>query len=490
MRSFNLDARLISITILGCLILCGCQKAPQNEKLFVANTTSAASDEYTQQTLPATEPTTTIHKRFESTDSSVRFELNIQMDTAISALPTVKVQPHYLTEQDAQQTAHALFGNADFYEREPYESTIFNKTEIQNRLQRWSGYIGDDALYDLYGMEDNSFVQKLIQEYIRDYTLKLETATDEKTHIPCKWEYKEECRYTFAPDNITPEELTSANSAIMANCTIGGIGYCFDVVTRNKSDYKLNIITAYIDGSNSPFGIDETIARATLCRTGKPEQSQISAISQKAENILGEIGMGQWVIDSCTLQENLIGDKSEYSIRIKALPVLAGAKAVDCSPFFKLKGEDVYASNYYLTSAQFTFAPDGTLLSFELTSPIDIIEVGEQTKVICTTDEMITRGINQLSLTDCYAFYTGDKIIFDGISALCNVSITEGYYGLIRTRVANQDDQYQYIPAFVLTGTYEFSNQDTGELYMIKDEPGILLALNAANGTVLIAPGA
>lgn len=487
MRIFSLSIKLVSITILGCMILCGCQKNPQD---VVANNTSTTSDENIQQVLPAAEPAAKIHKSFESTDGSVRFELNIQTDTAISSLPTVKVQPHYLTKQDAQQTAHALFGDAAFYEREPYESATFSKTEIQDRLQRWSGYIGNDALYNLYGTEDIDFVKELVQKYIREYTLKLETASNENTHIPCKWEYKEDCLYTFAPDNITPEELASANSAILANCTVNGIRYCFDAVTRNKSDYKLNIISAYIDGSNSPFGIDEAIARATLCRTGKPEQSQVNAISQKAENILGEIGIGQWIIDSCTLQEDTIGNKTEYSIRVNALPVLAGARAVDCSPFFKLKGEDVYASNYYLTSAQFTFAPDGTLLSFELTSPIDIIEIGEQTEVASSTDEMIARGINQLSLTDYYAFYTGDTKKFDNISVLCNVGITGGYYGLVRTKIANQDDQYQYIPSFVLTGTYDFSNPDTGDLYMSKDEEGILLALNAADGTVLIAPGA
>lgn len=487
MRIFNLSKKLVSITILGCMILCGCQKTPQD---IVANNTNTTSDENIQQVLHDAEPASEIHKSFESTDGSVHFELNIQTDTAISSLPTVKVQPHYLTKQDAQQTAHALFGDAVFYEREPYETATFSKTEIQDRLQRWSEYIGNDTLYDLYGTEDIDFVKELVQNYIREYTLKLETATDENTHIPCKWEYKEDCLYSFTPDNITQEELESANSAILANCTVNGIRYCFDAVSRNKSDYKLNIISAYIDGSNSPFAIDEAIVRATLCRTSEPDQSQINAISQKAENILSEIDMGQWMIESCTLREDTIGNKTEYSIQVSALPVLAGAKAVDCSPFFNLKGEDVYASNYYLTSAQFTFAPDGTLLSFELTSPIDIIEVGKQTEINTTTADMIARGINQLSLTDHYAFYPGDTKKLDDISAVCNVSITGGYYGLIRTKIANQDDLYQYIPSFVFTGTYDFSNPDMGDLYMYKDEEGILLALNAADGTVLIAPGA
>lgn len=276
----------------------------------------------------------------------------------------------------------------------------------------------------------------------------------------------------------------------MANCSVNGINYCFDAVTRNKADYKLNMINVYIDGSNSPFGIDEAIARATLCRTEKLEQSQIDAILSRAENILEEIHLGQWAIDSYTLLEDSIGDQTEYSLQVQALPVLDGAKASDCSPFFGLTESDVYTSNYYLTSLSMVFAPDGTLLSFELTSPIDIVETNGQTQVLETTDSMIVRAEEVLSLTDWNAYYTSTYRDLTNLPVVCNVRVTQGYYGLIRTRVANQEDQYQYIPAFMLIGTYELTNDETGELYMFKDTPGILLALSVSNGAILVSPGA
>lgn len=482
-----------AVVLAAALVLCGCQSVPEQ----IAPTPEAAGA-LTQLAVPSTDepeeaaPKTpsAIHKSFTSTDQSVHYDLNIQPAAAVSTLPTVKVQPHNLTEQDVRQAAYALFGDADFYEREPYASAKFTKSEIQDRLQRWSAYIEDEALSQLYGTEDNTFVQELLQSYIQDYTLKLETATEENVHTPCKWEFQEESRYTFAADTLTPGELANDNSAIMANCTVDGIAYAFDAVTRNKADYKLNMITAYIDSANSPFAIDEAIVRARLCRTAKPGQAQLDAVSQKAERILEELHMGQWMVASCTLREDAIGSQTEYTVQVNALPVFEGAAAIDCEPFFKLKGEEVYASNYYLTGARFTFAPDGTLLSFELTSPVDILEVGEETQVAGTAEEMVARGMNQLSLTDCYAFYTGDAGNLSGFSPVCNVSITGGTYGLIRTRVANQADQYQYTPAFVFTGTYEISNPDTGELFQWNSEPGILLALNVTNGAVLIAPGA
>lgn len=487
---FKLKKRNFFAAILACLILCGCQKAPQSNTAENTFATGAIGNNGVHQTQTVPKEEKAIHREFTSTDGSVQFEMDIETDVAVSTLPVVKVQPHYLTVEDAQRVAYALFGNVDFYEREPYETATYSKAEIQNRLSNWSKYVSTEELRSLYGSEDNSFIQKLVRDYIQDYTLKMESASNDNPHVRCKWEFKEESRYTFSPDNIEAEQLADDNSAIMANCTQNDIRYCFDAVTRNKNDYKLNIISVYIDGSNSPFGIDEAIARASLCRTQKPEQTKIDTIAEKAKKILNEIALGQWELESCTLRTDMIGDTPEYSICINALPVLSGGKAVDSSPFFKLKGEDVYASNYYLTSAQIVFAPDGTLLSFELTSPIDIIEVSEQVNILNTSDEMINQGINRLSLTDCLAFYTGNSKDLDGIPTLCNVNITSGFYGLIRTKVINQENEYQYIPSFVLTGTYEISNKNTGEVYMYKDIPGILLALDAADGTVLIAPGA
>ena len=479
---------IVSLCISVCLFLCGCQKAPQNNLIYIDNT-EVESGAYTESSAIGENNTTAIYECFDSTDGSVHFELDVQVDPSISSLPTVMVEPHYLTSEDAQRIAYVLFGDVDFYEREPYESTSFSKSEIQDRLERWSNYVSGEALQELYGMDNNSFIQELVKEYIQKYTLKLETAPDNNPHTPCNWKYQEESRYTFTPENVTAEELANDNSAIMANCTVNGINYCFDAVTRNKSDYKLNIVTVYIDSANSPFGIDEAIARAKLCRGEKPNQVQVDAIIANAGDILKEINIGDWVIDTCEVREDYIGEQVEYSIRINALPMLDGTKATDCSPFFELK-EDAYASNYYLSNVQFTFAPDGTLLSFELTSPIDILEVSGHTEVTNSTDVMMARAKEVLCLTDWHAYYTSTSRDLSNVSVLCNVKITEGSYGLVRTRVKNHEDQYQYVPAYIISGIYELVNTDTGEIYMYKDSAGIILALNVSNGAIITSPRA
>lgn len=484
--------RTFLLLSLCCVCLCSCQETPPKD--IVVNETANLSIENNAGQSTGNhqkDDTSVIHidKSFQSTDGSVQFQFNVEVDPAPAEMSTVVVTPHYLTEEDARRTAFALFGDVDFFEREPYQSVTYSKAEVQERISKWSQYANADALSELYGTNDNSFILELIKDYIYDYTQKLETAPISNPHLPCKWTFKESLLYSFEPEDLSSQELKNDNVAIMSNCAINGISYCFDAVTRNRLDYKLNVMAAYIDSSNSPFGIDDAISRSKLCRTAKPSQTQVDALKERALSILDQIDLGEWSIDSCTLEESIIGDQVEYSIQVNAVPLLGGVNAVDCAPFLKQKDENVYSSNYYLTSAQFEFAPDGTLLSFDLTSPVDITEIGESIKNVSSADSLISRVMEVLSLTDFYAFCSNIPEQYEKMPLTCNVEIERAYYGLVRTKVANEDNLYQYVPSFVVIGTMSVSNSETGDLYMVKGEPGIILALNAQNGAILIAPG-
>ena len=174
---FKLKKRNFFAAILACLILCGCQKAPQSNTAENTFATGAIDNNGVHQTQTVPKEEKAIHREFTSTDGSVQFEMDIETDVAVSTLPVVKVQPHYLTVEDVQRVAYALFDNVDFYEREPYETATYSKAEIQNRLSNWSKYVSTEELRSLYGSEDNSFIQKLVRDYIQDYTLKMESAS-------------------------------------------------------------------------------------------------------------------------------------------------------------------------------------------------------------------------------------------------------------------------------------------------------------------------
>ena len=83
----------------------------------------------------------------------------------------------------------------------------------------------------------------------------------------------------------------------------------------------------------------------------------------RAEALLKQMDVGDWLVDQCYLKEieNYDSDSlPEYTIVVTAVPGFRGAAALRLPQYSTIKSEASYASNYYLTSAQFTFAPDGT----------------------------------------------------------------------------------------------------------------------------------
>ena len=77
---------------------------------------------------------------FVSNDGTIEFYLNIDDEVIGEAIPEVRVVPHFFTGEEAKHVATVLFGDAQFYEDEPYELVQFSKGEIQEKLDpepRW-----------------------------------------------------------------------------------------------------------------------------------------------------------------------------------------------------------------------------------------------------------------------------------------------------------------------------------------------------------------
>ena len=91
--------------------------------------------------------------------------------------------------------------------------------------------------------------------------------------------------------------------------------------------------------------------------------------------MLEEMGLGEWYIDNAQVETKYYGDIPEYSIRITATPVFNTANVIRQPQLSNLKRDDVFASNYYLTDAEFIFSPNGQLIRFEMYSPVDVEKV-------------------------------------------------------------------------------------------------------------------
>ncbi len=152
----NRVINLIGILLVTLVLFTGCQDTPGKEAVVSKNNDGFNAD----AAVVADEPETSgemqnieYQSSFDSTDESVHYVMNISETLSGDAMPLVLVSPHYLTEEDAERVAHAIFPEAVFYEAEPLLAPILTKDEIREKISLWSQYTSVPALEELYGEE-------------------------------------------------------------------------------------------------------------------------------------------------------------------------------------------------------------------------------------------------------------------------------------------------------------------------------------------------
>ena len=395
--------------------------------------------------------------------------------------------------------AYALLGDQVFYDARMDFDPQFTKEEIQKKISRWSQYTSEEAIIDLYGESRQGFVDK-VKGFIEEYTHMMETAPVESTRNVCEWKFQKASFYSVPYDEAIQKDTSKDNDKLVADVVINGVPYRYTAVTRNQEDFKLNSISLRVTPGKSPSSLDKRIFEAMLCRTEKPTEKQVEAIKGKAEKILSEIGLGEWVIDSCNLVSTAYGAAEEYCIQISAVPAFEGTPALRQPPIQNITGTESYASNYYLSDAQFRFTGNGELLDFHLESPVEIKNTNNvglsamelpalmaQAKEYFTLSDRENYGMNQEMLQ--YAEEESGEQIF------CDVKITEMQCGLVRIKAENQENSFCYVPAIILSGSIDYVGSESGNVYEASGETMFgqrtipLLALNALDGSRIMLGG-
>lgn len=477
----------VALLALMLVIMCSCQKNPgepsvvsKNNGRFDANLAVSSTEEQN----PDTMKNVRLSESFFSTDGSVNFRFNIDQAITGTNLAVVEVIPHYLTEDDAIRVANVLFGEAVAYERDPILAPIYSQSEIQDCMVRWAPFAQMDNVRNLYGENDDFLVER-VKGVLEEFNMMYEEAPAENPHDLCGWKFKKEAYYTYAQAEAEEKVSDMDNDAIMARYTVNGVEYCYDVVTRNQSDYKLNMISAYFYAGSSPLSMDERIFTAQLCRTMEPTEAQITNLQNKAMDMLMEMNLGEWTIDECYVETLIYGDTAEYVVCISAVPQLCGITAVRQPQLTNLKSETSYASNYYMTEAHFQFSANGDLVSFTMTSPIEIKQVVNENVKVMEIGDLLELAKAHLTLSDLQEYGIGWMLQWIDEELLCNIEITQLNYGLLRVKVPNADESYYYVPGFTLSGSVEYIGRESGDVYYTSDEPQILVAINAIDGSVV-----
>ncbi len=496
--------RICCIAMAASIFLCSCAANPEKEVVVSKNDGSFDANVVQSATSPtvSTEQEETVQnvkydKTFFSTDGSVQFTLDIDTNITADAMPVIEVVPHYLTGEDAQRVAELLFPGEVFYEAEPTLTDIENqltREELQEYIQLVTPYLDKEKIVEIEpnyaGREEEEI--ELLKTLIEEATSAMERVPEGWTHELTSWEMHPDFHYMYSPERIEEENLYASNDyneKIQITVKIGQIPYCLTFSTRNRDDFKINNI--YLHPTSSfPGEFPDKIYSAMLHRTPEPTAEQVDAAAAKAEELLNAMGFGEWAVINAEVEPHYSG--VGYRINVHAVPVFQGISVVQVPQIGHLnRNPNAYASNYYHTKAEFAFNAYGELIDMTLYSPVDIKQTVNSNAAVLPMDELTERAISHLSLSDSeqygreqewYEQEYGEKIV-------CNITLSEMEYGLLRVKVPNTDESYYYVPGILLFGGVEFRGETTSNVYDLGyAEPGAVLpmiALNAIDGSIV-----
>ena len=447
----------------------------KNDGVFEANVTQQATGPVDEQVQ--------ISEVFTSTDKTAEYTVNINGTVTTGTLPVVEVVPHYLTGEEVQNVATVLFGNAEFYKK-PHEAEKqdYSKAQLQQKLDLLTPLASEEAVKELYGIMDEEVLNN-VRADIQKYTVQMESAQEKNPLSPCGWNFTDESDYF---------ESTNGDQIIFATVTHNGVNYNIYALTRDKNDYKQNIITVNLDYS----WYEEAAVRASLCRTEKPSEEQLYALEMKAQEMLNQMELGQWQVCGAEIAANIVGETAEYTVTVNAAPVLNGTPVIYGQNISDQTSNDANASNYQMTSATFVFSANGDLITFELISPIEISKVVNESVATLSASELMENAKSHLSL---YGVTSGFGIPYDVIDGWqthygepfsCKLEINEMKYGLARVKVPDNDFHYYYIPVMVLYSSVDFYGQNTNTLYyrsedLFESRVQDLIWINAVDGSII-----
>lgn len=450
-----------------------------------------------------------VTERFSNKDGSADFRMVLETRQTLENPRAVEVEPYYLTAEDARCLARTLFGDADYQEAEPIQIKRYSKSEIQAMLDRWTRYGTKEALTELYGAPPTDACMEDVKRQLAQYGERLETA-EENPHEPCRWTYRKYMDYHYSQEMIAQMNREKDFDELAAQLTVGEIPYRFEVykndtLAESQSDVCMALVRLPVmDGpsilpENAISGSGENLNHryfvAGLCRTPLPTDEQLTALQQKAEQILQALNLGSWQLDRLYIETRTYGETPEYTVHIGASPVVDGIPAVHQKPQFSPPAKDdgdTYQSDWEQTSADFGFSADGRLTNFSLISPLT--EKTTRLLEVLPEEELLEKAKEALKNTKEFAEPYRAKawepslgnweVAADSEAVNTTVTATALEYRMARTDSAGKD-VYAYTPCLVLRGTVRCVGKDTGTVYYESKMPETLVAVDAVTGDII-----
>ncbi len=429
-----------------------------------------------------------------SKNGVIEFCVDIDEEIYGEQIPSLVVKPHFLTEADIKRVAYILFPEGEFYEGESAFEMNFSKEEIQEKIDRWSYYSTEETLRELIAYRPNqpNYLQEIaenVQNFVEKYTRMLDGASSTNPHKLCDWTFKKDSAYSLTKAELANKDTSNDNDNIVADIKVGDVHYRFRASTRDRDDFLISNIGVSLYDGIAPDNIDEHMFRAWLCRTEEPTDEQIAVVKEKAETMLAQMELGEWLVDECYVETEEINEYAYYSIHVNAVPVLNGTPALRKGQLANLRSDQPGAARLYYTDVQFEFSANGDLIDFSMKSPLDVTDEVTTAESVLDIEEQFAIAEAYLSQKDFYAYSMGLESTFDHQNEPigCIANITGLEYNLTRINGENPLEFYYYVPGIKLTGSVKYYNLKTGEVYL-KRQDVIFAIIDASDGSVVFTP--
>ena len=416
---------------------------------------------------------------FQSADGSVNVEINLEDAELLKAnFSPVRVRPRAITEDEAEHIARVLFGDAEILDY--LFCRDYTKAELEEQRALWQELLAGDGLVKLYG--DDEAGQHMAKNTAETIEAFLESKTLEKA--PERIE-RTVCDFSFKKAD---EEESYEIQAITEK---DGIPYYFGAVNNTEGGIGVYHVSAYLSTEyNTPNNMGVHMLLDSLLSEEEPTSQQLEAVREKAEKLIDELDIGQWQIDQCSSRTAYcLGSRELKTITVTALPLYNNIPVLRQPQLGNLRSEEENAQRCYYQDLCFEFAPDGTLISFDYFTPMELVDdSGSDTHTLSFAELM---GSIKTFMSQTTAAQYPRPEGTDGTLGT-DVVISSIQLGFTRESIGNSED-YMLVPSVTVYGNYKTTYEKDGQTdsfdYRVeKGQDVLLMTFDAANGSSFV-PG-
>ena len=450
----------------AALLMCACGSPEQSAEMPAAGGNTGAAH--------------AVSAEFTTGDGQIKISIHDDNADAIpAAMPVLRVRPKDITSDMARQMAKGLFGEAELFEY----SEELSKAEIADMIDVYEYAVTDESIKADHGADSpQSWIESMrdarlaILEYYRNAYA---NAREEVTPRACEWKFYPMEHYAVhgfdyaGSDPYYTDAFPAGMSVDLRAVTeLGGVPYEFWVNNNERVDFRNHSLSVFVLMLDSGGTADERRAQTRewymsmgLYSDAAADKSALEAACAKADMLAEEMGLGEWRFNAAAADRTEITGEG-WQIEVTGMPVYEGypvnwqsAAGQDCSP----------------ERLTIRMANGGTLIELQYTSPMEIVEVTEQTAALKTREDMEPLAIQAMRELSCETLIPGhasEKEYWDAIGAVITevrLDIDSVCVGYIRVPCGGGD--FLLVPSLSFPGRLSV----TGSIPGVHESPMELL---------------